>query len=104
MTEPAKTPGQIAYEAYERNFGRDGIDWNDPFLENFRNGWEQAVQDISAPLIQRIAELEAESESLKELITELRESLGDLYRRADTTCSEDCDIHAIMKRADAVIE
>jgi len=64
MTEPAKTPGQIAYEAYERNFGRDGIDWNDPFLENFRNGWEQAVQDISAPLLQRIAELEAEVKRL----------------------------------------
>jgi hypothetical protein len=36
-----KPPGQVAYEAYEKHFGRDGNDWNDRDTPDpFKAGWE----------------------------------------------------------------
>lgn len=52
-----KTPGQIAYEAHWTVEGKCFGDW-ETTGKTSRDGWEQSAAAISAPLLERIAELE----------------------------------------------
>jgi hypothetical protein len=65
MTAEQKTPGQIAYEAESDYFAAkllfDGTPW-DVLEEDERQAYEAAAEAVRAPLLARIAKLEARLE------------------------------------------